>query len=122
MLPHLVRQIDCNPAAPINVLKENALFDETIDEGKDLKLLTQFENDTKNVPDNQKPHRIIKYVNSSMTEDPKNAQSGKIFGVKVVYLNNNNDRLRYTYEKRQGEANPLINIERSTKLFSSFFF
>ena len=57
-----------------------------------------------------------------MTEDPKNAQSGKIFGVKVVYLNNNNDRLRYTYQKRQGEANPEINIERSTKLFSSFFF
>ncbi len=122
VLPHLVRQIDCNPAAPINILKENALFEETLEEGKNMKLLSQFENDTKNVPENQKPHKIIKYVNSIMTEDPNNLQSGKIFGVKVVYLNNNNDRLRYTYQKRQGDSNSQINIERSTKLFSSFFF
>jgi hypothetical protein len=84
--------------------------------------MTQFENDTKNVPENQKPGRIIKYVNSIMTEDPNNTQSGKIFGLKVVYLNNNNDRMRYTYQRRQGETSPQINIERSTKLFSSFFF
>ena len=51
-LPHVVRQIDCNPAAPINLLKENALFEEILDEGKTEKLLNQFELDTKNVPDN----------------------------------------------------------------------
>ncbi len=122
VLPHIVRQIDCNPAAPMNILKENALFEESLDEGMSQRLLTQFENDTKNVQENQKPKSIIKYVNSIMTDDPKNAQSGKIFGLKVVYLNSNNDRMRYTYHKRQGETNPQINIERSTKLFSSFFF
>ena len=121
-LPHVVRQIDCNPAAPVNILKDNALFDEILDEGKSGKLLNQFENDTKNVPENQKPHRIIKYVNSVMTEDPKNKQSGKMYGLKVVYLNRDNDRYRYTFHKRQGEANPQVNIERSTKLFQSFFF
>ncbi len=67
-LPHVVRQIDCNPAAPVNILKDNALFDEILDEGKSGKLLNQFENDTKNVPENQKPHRIIKYVNPVMTQ------------------------------------------------------
>jgi hypothetical protein len=117
-----VRQIDCNPATPLNILRDNALFDEILDEGKTQNLLSQFESDTKNVPDDQKPHRIIKYVNSVMTEDPKNKDSGKMFGLKVVYLNKNNDRLRYTFHKHQGEQNPKVNIERSTKLFQSFFF
>ena len=122
ILPHIVRQIDCNPAASLDILRENALFEESLDEGKSQRLFTQFEKDTKDVDENKKPHRIIKYVNSILTEDPKNNESGKIFGVKVVYLNNNNDRLRYTFQKRQGETNPQINIERSSKLFSSFFF
>jgi hypothetical protein len=117
-----VRQIDANPAAPINILKENALFEEILEDGKSQKILDQFELDTKNVPDHQKPHRIIKYVNSIMTEDPKNKQSGKVYGVKVVYLNRDNDRYRYTFHKRQGEANPEISIDKSNKLFSSFFF
>jgi hypothetical protein len=47
-----VRQIDCNPAAPIDILKDNALFEETLDDGKNMRLLSQFENDTKNVPEN----------------------------------------------------------------------
>ena len=122
VLPHIVRQIDCNPAAPLDILRDNALFEETVDEGKSQRLFYQFENDTKNVDENKKPQRIIKYVNSILTEDPKNSESGKIFGLKVVYLNNNNDRLRYTFQKRQGDTNAKINIERSTKLFSSFFF
>jgi hypothetical protein len=121
-LPHIVRQIDCNPAAPINILKENTLFEEFVDQGLTNKILHQFEEDTKNVPENEKPHRIIKYVNSVMTEDPKNKQSGKMYGVKVVYLNRDNDRYRYTFQKRQGDANPQVKIERSTKLFQSFFF
>jgi hypothetical protein len=100
-----VRQIDCNPAAPLDILRDNALFEETVDEGKSQRLFYQFENDTKNVDENKKPQRIIKYVNSILTEDPKNSESGKIFGLKVVYLNNNNDRLRYTFQKRQGDTN-----------------
>ena len=106
----------------MNILKENALFDEILEEGKGHKILEQFELDTKNVPDNQKPHRIIKYVNSIITENAKDTKSSKMFGVKVVYLNRDNDRYRYTFHKRQGEANAEVNIEKSTKLFSSFFF
>jgi hypothetical protein len=52
VLPHVVRQIDCNPAAPLNILKDNALFDELLEEGKTQRLLAQFENDTKNVAEN----------------------------------------------------------------------
>jgi hypothetical protein len=33
IIPHIIRQIDCNPAAPINLLIENAPFKETNDLG-----------------------------------------------------------------------------------------
>jgi mRNA-degrading endonuclease RelE of RelBE toxin-antitoxin system len=121
VLPHIVRQIDCNPAAPLNLLLENAIFEEELEDGKKMKILSQFEQDTKNVQDLQKPNRIVKYVNSIIQEDPNDAGS-KIYGVKVVYLNKNNDRYRYYYRKRAGDAQPQMSIDRSTKLFSSFFF
>ena len=40
VLPHVVRQIDCNPAAPLEILRENALFDEILDEGKSQRILS----------------------------------------------------------------------------------
>lgn len=116
----MVRQIDCNPAAPVELLKENSPFQEELDSGK-KKILSQFINDTKNVPDHQKPQRILKFVNSIIQEDPQDQEKGKVFGLKVVYLNKDNDRLRYYYKKRQGEE-AQMSIDRSTKLFSSFFF
>lgn len=122
VLPHVVRHIECQPAAPISLLKENALFEEELDAGKRDKILKQFEEDTKAVPEYQKPHRILKYVNSIITEDPSNKEAGKTYALKVVYLNKDNDRLRYFYKKRQGEKSPQVSIDRSTKLFSSFFF
>lgn len=61
-------------------------------------------------------------MNSIIQEDPSDKEKGKVFGVKVVYLNKDNDRFRYYYRKRQGEENPHVSIDRSTKLFSSFFF
>ena len=122
IIPHIVRQIDCSPAAPLNILLENAFFQEELAEGKQNKILTQFESDIKNAKEEQKPHRIIKYVNSIIQEDPRDIQKGKTFGVKVVYLNKDNERFRYTYRIRAGETHPQMSIDRSTKLFSSFFF
>jgi hypothetical protein len=122
MLPHIVRQIDCSPAAPLNLLIENSFFEEELDQGKKQRILTQFENDTRNAPEHQRPHRIIKYVNSIIQEDPQDTQKGKVYGLKVVYLNKDNDRFRYYYKKRQGDEHQQVSIDRSTKLFSSFFF
>ena len=63
-LPHNVRQIDCQPAAPMHILFEHSLFKETLADGMNDRILTQFEKDTKNVEERQRPHRILKYVNS----------------------------------------------------------
>ena len=45
-----------------------------------------------------------------------------MYGLKVVFLNKENERFKYTFHRRQGEAQGQSNIERSQKLFSSFFF
>lgn len=99
ILPHIVRQIDCSPAAPIDLLMENSPYEEELDSGK-KRILSQFISDTNNVPDYQKPRRIIKFVNSIIQEDPHDQVKGKVFGLKVVYLNKDNERLRYYYKKR----------------------
>lgn len=106
LIPHIVRQINCNPAAPLNILTENAPFDEELDEGQKKRILSQFESDTKNVPDYQKPARILKYVNSIIQEDPRDKQKGKTFAVKIVYLNSDNDRYRYFFKRVAGESQP----------------
>lgn len=64
MMPHVVRQIDCSPATPLSLLMENAPFEEILEEGKSERILSQFEKDIKNVPEHQRPDRILKYVNS----------------------------------------------------------
>lgn len=120
-LPHLIRSVECHPATPLNLVIENSPFDEVLDEGVRNRLLSQFQLDTKNVDEKQKPHLILKYTNTVVTEDPSNLITGKIFGFKVTYLNKDNERYRYHYRKRQGEQNAQISIDRSTKLFSSFF-
>ena len=120
-LPHIVRQINCHPAAPMNILSENSIFEETLGEGKSQRILSQFERDTKNVTDIQKPHLIMKYVNTILQDDPADMEKGKIYTLKITYLNKDNERYRYTYRLRQGEAQGQSNIERSSKLFSSFF-
>ena len=33
-LPHLIRQIEANPGAPMNLIAENAPFEETLESGK----------------------------------------------------------------------------------------
>ena len=71
MIPHFVRQINCSPAAPLHILTENSPFDEELEEGKKQRILTQFELDTKNLPEYQKPERILKYVNSVIQDDPR---------------------------------------------------
>ena len=101
-LPHLIRSVECHPATPLNLVIENSPFDEVLDEGVRNRLLSQFQLDTKNVDEKQKPHLILKYTNTVVTEDPSNLITGKIFGFKVTYLNKDNERYRYHYRKRQG--------------------
>lgn len=94
-MPHLERRIDCHPATPLNLVIENSIFEEELDAGKKQKVLTQFQNDTRNVPEHQKPQRILKFVNSIVQEDL--IQGGKVYGLKVTYLNKDNDRFKYYY-------------------------
>lgn len=63
-VPHLERQIECHPGTPLNLVIENSIFEEELGSGSKQKVLTQFQNDTRNAPEYQRPQRILKYVNS----------------------------------------------------------
>lgn len=51
LIPHILKQVYCHPAISLDLLKENSFFKESIDKDKEQRVLSQFENDIKNVPE-----------------------------------------------------------------------
>ena len=73
----------------------------------------------KNVPEHQKPDKIMKFENI-IDQDPDSGIN--TYKLKIDYITANNDRFRYYYRKRHGDDHPQVSIDRVTKhLFFGLF-
>ena len=106
-IPHIIKQVFCNPAVSVECLRDNCIFKETIND-EERRVLTQFLDDANIFGDQSSAFKIHRFKN----EIDVDANSGRNqYIIKVWFDSVKRTKLLYTFTYLQGTDSATYRID-----------